>query len=430
MKALSGSQVALTKLRGKVRENPQLFPEVLPVILHHLPSPIPDLEAMHPARRTEIVNLAHNALRTLGTEGQSLLTPQIPLAIEKFWPQIWAWISLLFKTFSKREQLSSTLLSFDEYGETRDEVLHSLSLILYTSTISPRTTVVLGKTPSCLSIAAQLYVVASQNPPFSSSSNETHQDTLLCAGCIFTTMEMYSELSGDRHFIQTLNSQPPQYTAGILRRIIYDILKPKELGLNCRSLELSLIILTNCTANAPFFNRAFVHHRSIYWVCFTMRRLAHKKVHYQREEFPFVIGCLKRCCSYLQATFKQYGHVAVVQALESRLILSLVKSVDYIKADQMIPNPNMPTDLGDQYKELFDTIAGYAMYHSVATVLSKGLYRGEDYLGGTNNTTFKVEYLAFKKIAEERLTILGEWNMHGMNCCTNGRVRVVFLWQP
>ncbi|KAL0068906.1 hypothetical protein AAF712_003899 [Marasmius tenuissimus] len=243
-------------------------------------------------------------------------------------------------------------------------------------------------------------------------------------------MAMYPELSWDQHFIRTLESQPPHYTAGILRRIMYDILKPKELGLNCRSLKLSLTILTNCAANAPQFNQAFVHHRSVYWVCLAMRRLAHKKAHSQREDFPFVVGCLKLCCSYLQATFEQYGHVAVVQALESRLILSLVKSVDYIKADQMIPNPNPPTDLGDQYKELFDTIAGYAMYHSVATALSKGLYRGGDYLGGTNKTTFKVEYLAFKKTVEERLTVLGEWNMHGMNCCTSGGVRVIFSWQP
>ncbi|KAL0578058.1 SET and MYND domain-containing protein 3 [Marasmius crinis-equi] len=279
----------------------------------------------------------------------------------------------------------------------------------------------MSNTPKCLSIAVQVYVLAAQNPPFSSTSNYTHEDTILYTSRILVTMGMYPDLGWQSSLIQTLNSQPPRHATGILRRIMYEIMKPKELGLNCASLKLCITILLNCAANAPKFNRAFVHCRSIYWICLTMRRLAHKTALFHQDDFAFVVGCLKLCCTYLQTTFEQYGHTAVIQALEARLILTLVKSVDFVKADWMIPNPNPPTRLGEQYQKLLDTIAGYAMYYSVATTLTKALYRGEKYLGGTTRMTFKDEYLAFKKTVEERLMILGEWEMHGMNVCVNSR---------
>ncbi|EEB94068.1 hypothetical protein MPER_07186 [Moniliophthora perniciosa FA553] len=165
----------------------------------------------------------------------------------------------------------------------------------------------------------------------------------------------------------------PRLASGIIRRIIYEISKPSTEDFNSQALKQALTMLINCAMNASQFNMACIQRRSIYWVCLTMRRISGRKSRFFEADFYYIADCLKFCAMYLERTFEDFGHTAVIQALQARLISSLLRSADFILVDQRNRNQGSPSSLGAIYQSILHSIAGYAMYYSVTTVLVKSL---------------------------------------------------------
>ncbi|KAK7039212.1 hypothetical protein VNI00_010117 [Paramarasmius palmivorus] len=428
IKASSGSQTALLQLGKRASQRPQLLLEVLPVFLNHLPFPLPKFAALKETQRDERLASARHSLVALGEALESsdaLGYPKVLDEIEARWDQLREWISFLSNTFiiTDSSSFASQPLPADE---DRDELHRALARLMSAFIVARRTMALLFQQPSIFPIAIQLYIIAAQNPPFSLAENKTQEDTLLYCSRVFNGIQMHNpnEFDWMNGMLGALNSTSPSLASGVLRRIIHEISKPTTEEFNSRSLKQALTILSNCTINSMPFNLAFIDRRSIYWVCLTMRRISGRKARFFQEDFYYIADCLKLCAMYLEQCFRDFGHAAVIQALQGKLLSSLLKSADFILVDQKNRSQGFQSSLATVYKNLLHITAGYAMYYSVAVVLRKSLRCIEErrHAEHSKSRALDSDFKAFKRAVEDRITVGYEWSMHGMNYCANSSI--------
>ncbi|KAI3608731.1 hypothetical protein WG66_003787 [Moniliophthora roreri] len=422
IKASSGSPAALFELGRRASQRPHLLVEVLPIFLNHLSSP-PDFSTLKESQRDERIAAARHAIIAL-TEAFSkdaFRVPQVLEEIEKGWNHLQNWISFLSDTYILTDSsafASLPLLS----DEDRDKLHLVLARFLYPFTSLRRTARLLTHESNCFSIAIRLYLIGAQNPPFSLTGNKTHDDILLYCSRIFDGMQKQPASGVDyvdwpNTILMTLNNASPSLTSGIIQRIVYEISRPSSEDFNFPSLKLALTMFINLAMNPIRFNWACIQRRSIYWVCLTMRRISGRRARFHEQD---VADCLKVCATYLERTFQDFGHAAVVEALRARLLSTLLKSADFIPVDQKNLMSMIPSSLATTYKSLLHIIAGFSMYYSVSTVLRKSLRivleRHHD--ERSKSKALSSDFKLFMKTMDDRL-FLGyySWGMHGMNYC-------------
>ncbi|KAL0072269.1 hypothetical protein AAF712_000031 [Marasmius tenuissimus] len=184
---------------------------------------------------------------------------QIALEIQKCWKRLWIWIQFLFETYvvTSSPPLPSHLI-ID--SETYDYVHLCMVKILFALTRFRELAELLTRSLSAFSVLGRLFLLAAQNSPFTRSSNERQQLTLIYCEKAFGNMQILTDLSSKwseeltRTFSHCAN---PAIATNIIDRIVCLVQTPK-LNFCCDSIKQTLDIILKCTDGAPRFNLSLI----------------------------------------------------------------------------------------------------------------------------------------------------------------------------
>ncbi|KAJ3912396.1 hypothetical protein F5877DRAFT_84853 [Lentinula edodes] len=100
----------------------------------------------------------------------------------------------------------------------------------------------------------------------------------------------------------------------------------------------------------------------------------------EKENIKMATGTIKMGCHYLLEAISQQGYECVVQAVNFRLLSSMLRSTAMVEDDLTTENPNPPHPLFTIYGRLLKGIASHTMYRSVLSALERALDRIETQL--------------------------------------------------
>ncbi|KAJ8076317.1 hypothetical protein PM082_000738 [Marasmius tenuissimus] len=89
--AYADTSSQLVQLATTLGRDPSLLADALPLLLHHLPMPLPNIVDMDPGKLSQKMHLACKAIKALadGLESEALDPSQIALEIQKCWKRLW-----------------------------------------------------------------------------------------------------------------------------------------------------------------------------------------------------------------------------------------------------------------------------------------------------------------------------------------------------
>ncbi|KAK1216859.1 hypothetical protein PQX77_020494 [Marasmius sp. AFHP31] len=422
--AYTDTSSQLVRLATTLRRDPSLLADALPLLLHHLPIPLPNIIDMEPGKSSQKMELACKAIKALadGLESEALDLSQIASEIQRCWERLWTWIQFLFETYlvtSSPPLPPHLILDYETY----DYVHLCMVKILFTLTRFRELAELLTRSPSTFSVLGRLFLLAAQNPPFTRSSNERQQLTLIYCEKALGNMQMLTDLSSKwteeltRTFSYCAN---PVIATNIIDRIVCLVQTPK-LNFCCDSIKQTLDIILKCTDGAPRFNLSLIQQRSVYWVCFIMKRIASGKLSIQcQDPLTSLIGCLKRGSLYLVRVINDYGYAAILMALEAGLLRSIAKSARYIAQDTC--QDGLSTHMSLLYEELLYKLTSYTSYYSIAGALSHSLRRidaSRDSKIATGKACISRCFESMEHSVQTNMAMRKRWKDKKFNLCEN-----------
>ncbi|KAJ3886670.1 hypothetical protein GG344DRAFT_81491 [Lentinula edodes] len=207
-------------------------------------------------------------------------------------------------------------------------------------------------TPGCISLIVRLHLLAAR-------MSLTTEESLLFAGRALQNLLQLPQSAWDPEFTNELDKTHPSVVNDILYRVIKDT---ERRPMNCPALKGGFIILSNI-CRAPVLN---IDTKGCPMV--------------EKETIKMATGTIKMGCHYLLEAISQQGYECVVQAVNFRLLSSMLRSTAMVEDDLTTENPNSLHPLFTIYGRLLKGIASHTMYRSVLSALERALDRIETQL--------------------------------------------------
>ncbi|KAL0575935.1 hypothetical protein V5O48_006046 [Marasmius crinis-equi] len=142
------------------------------------------------------------------------------------------------------------------------------------------------------------------------------------------------------------------------------------------SLSSNILMIMHFGTLSNELNMAFLRNGASKWMARLMRRLT--KLPFDINTGPTVVGFMKGCISYIEGQSRTYGYPCVVEALENRILESIVSASPFIHADLGV-RLTVAGDrhLQDQCLALVRTIGCYTSYFPVLRPLRRCIWKAE-----------------------------------------------------
>lgn len=415
-----GTMEAMVQLASMAAQEPYLLPQILPVFYHHLQR---EIDPMGPSAH---ITLAFTSLTSitqcLWHRPITDVAGIIP-SIIAHWPSIWRWSSLVIekgvdKVTGSQEEVAS--------GNRKNIQMVMAHLFRKLASYSPVCDV-MSTTPGVVATLTRLYRGAAQDEhPALPVASEALQ-------LVMTNSNVHFGSSSIQEFLQvtmtTLDLQPSELVAVSMRLIKTAIYKPK---IACAPLLGALITILNSSTDSPEFSRAYIADGSVSIMAYVFSRLTSYKPAFDLDitNFRLAVSCLKVCGQYLQRSFSSGGFSCVIEALNGRLLSSMMKSSHYAEYDLAQPNPIPPVHLETVLLELYNVIGSYSVYRSVLGPLEKSLRRIDNHSTEEHLDvvpSLRDSWTTLQAIVEERLESKFFWDANAnVGFCSNEEVRKTF----
>ncbi|KAK7040118.1 hypothetical protein VNI00_009923 [Paramarasmius palmivorus] len=417
----SGSRQALSEIERWVSGDSQLL-EAIPLIVRDLPAQI-KLEEIDTGDAQRIIEGAQGALMMIadGLSADEFKSPKVLASIKESWPRIWLWASFLYFAYLRPEsELYASKLPLQNSRAFSDTLLLTLAKLLNKMVLCDDSVTLLTTKPDGIAVAVYVHLLSAQNPPNSYLPDPEHEEIYTHARSILPTL-VENRISYP-WVVVALDNAPMQFASGVIKRVIYEFRVPY---LDLDSLFISMSLFELCSTHSKNFNIALLRKHSIRWVC-TIMKWAGKEQrsmqkHHKGSEHKLQV-CVLSCAQYLQRVIAMFGRIAVIQALESRLLSSILKTAAFTGETILRKHHSKPVDIKDVYKDILNTILGFSVYYSVCRSLTRALRLVEDarwYQKMARENKFNEEYQEFRKMALERMVFKRNWEIAGYNLCRN-----------
>lgn len=416
---------AMTTLSGMVKADSKLLLQIMPVFYHHLQGPLPSTpETAHARIWKNVLAFASlgSMLSCFDEHDGHLEDTEVASSVIGHWDCIWRWSSYLVERYvdGEGDGLTGPGSLADYLSRERVQII---ATHLFASMLPERRLFdVMKASPGFSSTYTLLFLRAAQNGDL----------TLPAAAYGFQSLLSYC-LEGDmpyaHDFITTLNSNRDQLSTSCLR-IVNDEVNFEsitQLEGSESALPLHLDILANISKFDPELSSSLISKGSVSCVAYVLSRLAvHKKSSDSREELVLTASCLRSIGEHLLLCCRLGGFACVVEAIEGRVLTSILKSAHLVRDDSDVEGEH---DRPSQtvLVELLEIIGSYSLYRSVLRPLYRSLCRIDNHSTQAHldvGSPLQKAWKAFRDIVGPRIQMRYIWDRRPhVNFCCNKVVR-------
>ncbi|KAF9259213.1 hypothetical protein L218DRAFT_674061 [Marasmius fiardii PR-910] len=457
----SNHDLSIKRLGDRAQESASIetLQKILPVFLYRLsgasaPPMNSDLSDILTNDQVYTAYLSLDALsRAVSANQESLEDTAIHTRICSKWPLIWGWLSFFVfqiisrngrPTQSSTEDLVARNSLFYDLEYTSSSLLSSLLLV---SEISKE----MLKTKGLVRLVTDFRLV----------DRKLRKGTLHHLNAFFLTLQrpQHDWSMWQQECLAVLDVRPKETASALLGAIMRAVAvisptrkedgdkHPDDVGYDKTSLSSNLLMTLHFSTLSSKLNMEFTKSGSVKWMACLFRRLVKTPVPIPdlcssqdfnsiHGSFETVVGFMKGTLSYLITCIKFHGYISVVQALQNRILESIVSARSWIVEDEQRPlTVSGDQHLSNQSVELLQLIAGYTSYLPVLKVLETRLPRAEK-IGMikrnfrslfTNSEDEEIEIVSeleeawgvLASITKLRLEDRRRWNRVGFNLCEN-----------
>ncbi|KAK7043249.1 hypothetical protein VNI00_008603 [Paramarasmius palmivorus] len=396
--AKSGSRVAVQELEKIISQHPQFVPELVSILLHHIPTTLPDSSTMDDAEKATIVGLTQSAIAALAEAtiaeilcAEVLLedqdyTPTLIDEIREAWPRIWSWVTFLFDSYlNPISDIFHSAVPIDDMVEYPVTIHYALSKFLFAvsqSTLDP----LLREAENVVQIVIDLLLNAAGNISYVSLDIErrnTIPDAFHHTKRLFLAFwNNPGESNITTKLMDRLRDDSVQsFAVGLITRLIFAARNPLMDSIS-RSIHSILWLTLSFGLFCHQFDRSLVAANSVYWVCVAIRGLASIPGELITMDH---IKALRAGADYIVTALKHFGYSVAIEALKTGILKSLLNSGQIIAREEEECNHNDKRKEKDPtvgrimipefYIDIIRRIGTYTVYATVCSVASKALSR-------------------------------------------------------
>lgn len=414
--SVSDAQAAMLELVSMSETDPELLTHVLPVFYHHLqPDHLSLIKGKNLATEMGLAYLSLKSMSQCITVNR--LAPNIVSSIGDHWPSIWLWSQVMIEQgiHMKGE------IHVGKEPVNGVNIQTVMSRLFSALTSQEGLCDIMRSFPGVVPALTRFYISLSKKETPESSLPFSCEPLLALITNSSSPLEGSSLQASLQETMKTLNVQSPAVALPFLKTLDTYLSVPL---VDVVGLLGSLVTISNVTRDSVEFSDAFIAMRSVSSMARVFSRLTSYKPAFKPHPLDYRIAaaCLKVCGTYLRYTLQYGGFGCVVEALEGRLLTSILKAYHFVAYDLEYPNLVTPHTLQTVLIQLLETIGSYSIYRSVVRAVDKSLCRIHDHSTEDHldiNSALRDSWNTFKTEVDLRLDLKGYWEEDDFNLCNN-----------
>lgn len=350
---------------------------------------------------------------------------EVVSSIQAQWPSIWRWSSVIVRDFFMRDPpLVREFALNDEHPLHPEKIRLVMSRLFLTIASQQRLRAMMLSDVGVVFVLTHLYRRAAQDGHPSLPLVSRALERMLATP---ENLHIQEFMTASSSFTPTLSER----ASTTLKVLTFETSKPHISPL------MVVMNLTLLLASSNGLDSARVHiaQRSVATVSRVLARMTSSKTSFTTpipngEIYRNVLQCVRHCGEHLQHCFLVGGFSSVIEAVEGRVLTSMLKASHYAEFD--LEHPSTRTTLRELFHDLYTTIGSYSTYRSVLRALHKSLARIDghvtdehlDACGSLCDT-----YNALRDVVDERWESKCQWDkaphnhlcgrkdVSGVSCC-------------
>lgn len=417
-------------IRAKHPEGPNLVLQVLPIFYHHLQHDLPGPEKwddpMLPFPPHMILAFtAITAIYQCLSCFTGAVDREVVSSVGDHWPSIWRWSEYIIN--QRLGQPTDPLIDMIFLSPWVVRITMARLFLLMALPNRCLLAHLMATTPGFTPTLIRLYLWPSQDEDSDSSIDIAAKALQHVMASPFIDLGGSSIQEIMEKIMNTLRVPPTEVAAKCLKLVNNQALPYGSQIIDCDALLGGLVTISASAIVPSELSRALISKRSISSMTRVFSRLTSYKATFRLSpaNYAAAVTCLKLCGQYMVRYFEQGGLVCVVEAVEGRLLTSILKSFQFLRYDLGERDRHAAVTLNSVLLDLINMVETYSIYRSVLCRLRRSLLRIDNHLTVGHlegNPVFRDPWYSFMETVEERMSYKREWDERGYNFCENEMV--------
>lgn len=396
---MRGSLHDFEALSDLISEDNTLLYHSLPVVYHHLhldKLPIPAVPTLDAAK---FLMPALQSIKLLNgsVSDEQFIDPKVVSSLKNNWTTIWSWCHFFLTAYIYKPVPTT------EEKEWRTGVISMIAELLTALSGSSDLTHLLGETIGLIPLVSSVWKLEAGTedhwPPAASFSMSN------VLTCLLGPSDPLRWLNS---FLATVGGSSEDIAALCLRRVVDAIQNPT---IRTMALRGHLFLMLH-TARKRNMYVSYLSINSIAVITGAMRVLTSRTKPF--DDTPGAVMCLDICSMYLEECCARDGFHCIIQALDGRLLMSMLKSGHILEGPSTAEEPGLEFS----YADLLVVITPYLIYRPILRLVSKtlksarrmGFHRDMVAVVG-RDSTFANAWRALERFADERVRFKTGYDM-------------------